>query len=388
MNNISDVMLGAIRAQVCGIPYEIDKNISDDELKALYVLSKQQDMAHIVASELGKQGLLKNDEIGAKFKKQQMLAVLRYERINYELIEVCKTLEEAGIDHIPLKGSVIREYYPEPWMRTSADIDMLVHIEDFEKARDVIAEKLGYTTDNVKLDHDLSMFAPSGVHLELHFATVEEYFAANAKDVLEDIWSYAYVKEGYAHQYCLTDDLFYFYHVAHMAKHYEYGGVGARFYLDMWLLFQLDFDREKREVLLKKGGLLTFARVAEELCGVWFDGKEHTDRTLRMQRHVICNGIYGTKENNVVWDQIKSGGEKKNAMRLIFLPYAQMVKKYPSLEKHKYLYPFYHIRRWGSAVIHGRTKKSVDKLKMNSEVAASGQKSEMESMLRDLELIK
>ena len=388
MNNIVDIMLGAIRAQICGVPYEIDKNISDEELKALYGLSKQQDMAHIVASELGRQGLLKKDEVGAKFQKQQMLAILRYERINYELVEVCRVLEEAGIDHIPLKGSVIRGYYPEPWMRTSADIDMLVHIEDFDKARDVIIEKLGYKTDNVKLEHDISMFAPSGVHLELHFATVEEYCAVKAKDVLEEIWSYAYVKEGYAHQYCLTDDLFYFYHVAHMAKHYEYGGVGIRFYLDMWLLCQFDFDGEKREELLRRGGLLTFARVSEELCGVWFDCKAHSDRTVKMQRYVVCNGIYGTKENNVAWNQIKSGGEKNNAMRLIFLPYKQMVIKYPSLEKHKYLYPFYHIRRWCSAVLHGRTKKSVDTLKMNSEIASSGQKDDMENMLRDLELIK
>lgn len=264
---------------------------------------------------------------------------------------------------------------------------MLVRIDDFERARDTISEKLGYNTDNVKLDHDISMYAPSGVHLELHFATVEEYFAVNAKDVLEDIWEYGYVKEGCSHQYCLSDDLFYFYHVAHMAKHYEYGGVGVRFYLDMWLLCGIENDREKREALLRKGGLLTFAEVAEELCRIWFDDRAHNARTLMMQRHVVQNGIYGTKENNVAWDQIKHGGEKKNALRLIFLPYKQMVIKYPSLEKHKYLYPFYHIRRWCSTVLHGKTKKSVDRLKMNSDVAHN-QKDDMETMLRDLELIK
>ncbi|MBQ8849460.1 MAG: nucleotidyltransferase family protein [Clostridia bacterium] len=387
MNNIADIMLGAIRAQVCGCEYEINKNISDEEIKALYVLSKHQDMAHIVAAELARQGLLKNDEVGAKFKKQQMLAVLRYERINYELSEICRVLEEAEIDHIPLKGSVIREYYLEPWMRTSADIDMLVHIEDFDRARDVIAEKLGYTTDNEKHEHDISMFAPSGVHLELHFATVEEYCAVNAKEVLADIWKHAYVKEGCAHRFVLGDDLFYFYHVAHMAKHYEYGGVGVRFYLDMWLLNRIDHDREKREAMLLRGGLLTFERVSAELCRIWFEGGAHNERTLRMARHVLQNGIYGTKENNLVWNQISEGGKTKRALNMIFLPYENMVIRYPSLKKHKVLFPFYQVRRWCSIVIHGRTKKSMDKLKENSDVTRS-QRDDVESMLKDLELIK
>lgn len=386
MNNIADIMLGAIRAQVCGVQYEISKDISDDGLKALYVLSKQQDMAHIVAAELAHQGLLKDDEVSAKFKKQQMIAVLRYERINYELAEICRVLEEAEIDHIPLKGSVIREYYPEPWMRTSADIDLLVHPEELETARDIICGQLGYRLEEQVVEHDISLYSPSGVHLELHFATVEEYCAVNAKEVLEEIWDYARLIEGYSHRYYLTDDLFYFYHVAHMSKHFEYGGVGVRFYLDMWLLNRLEYDRQKREVLLRRGGLLTFEQVAAELSEIWFTGGAHNERTLRMQRHVIQNGIYGSGEANSAWRQINEGGKTKHIMNLIFLPYEGMVYKYPSLKKHKILLPFYHVRRWFSAVFHGRTKKSVDLIKLNNEVARN-KAPEFEAMLKDLELI-
>ena len=39
-------------------------------------------------------------------------------------------IKKVQIPFLPLKGSVIRQYYPEPWMRTSCDIDILV---DFEK---------------------------------------------------------------------------------------------------------------------------------------------------------------------------------------------------------------------------------------------------------------
>lgn len=386
MNNIVDIMLGAVRAQVCGGGDGISEKLSEEDLKALYVLSKQQDMAHIVASELMAKGLLDDGEISAKFKKQQMIAVFRYERINYELGEICRVLEEARIDHIPLKGSVIRQYYPEPWMRTSADIDLLVHLEELETARDILCEKLGYVFDKKVVEHDISLFSPSGVHLELHFATMEEYCAVNAKEVLEDIWDYARLIEGHVHQYYLTDELFYFYHVAHMSKHFEYGGVGVRFYLDMWLLNRLEYDREKREALLKRGGLLTFERVAVELSEIWFTGGVHNERTLRMQSHVIQNGLYGSGEANAAWRQINEGGKTRHILNLIFLPYDGMVYKYPSLEKHKILLPFYHVRRWCSAVFHGRTKKSVDLIKLNTEVAKNSA-TEFEAMLKDLELI-
>ena len=53
-----------------------------------------------------------------------------------DCVECCNALEKAQIPFVPLKGSVIRKYYPEAWMRTSSDIDVLVHKEDVEKTTD------------------------------------------------------------------------------------------------------------------------------------------------------------------------------------------------------------------------------------------------------------
>lgn len=49
-----------------------------------------------------------------------MIAIYRYEKINYELNRLRSALNEAQIPFIPLEGSVLRQYYPEPWMRTSS----------------------------------------------------------------------------------------------------------------------------------------------------------------------------------------------------------------------------------------------------------------------------
>ena len=105
--------------------------ISDaKEYGELYRLSKKHDMAHIVGAALERRGLLGDDEVSAAFRKQQMLAVYRYETINYELEEIRELFEGEGIAFMPLKGSVIRKYYPQPWMRTSCDIDILVKEEE------------------------------------------------------------------------------------------------------------------------------------------------------------------------------------------------------------------------------------------------------------------
>lgn len=54
-------------------------------------------------------------------------------------------------------------------MRTSCDIDILVHEEDFERMTQILIQELNYTLDKEKSIQHISMHAPSGVHLEPHF---------------------------------------------------------------------------------------------------------------------------------------------------------------------------------------------------------------------------
>lgn len=131
MEKIIHAMMDLIASEVCGMTIDRSQyELTDEELVKLYKLSKSHDLAHLVGDVLIKNDLIGDGEIKAKFQKQIMLAVYRYEKINYELGRLRKVLNEAEIPFIPLKGSVIRQYYPEPWMRTSCDIDVLVHESD------------------------------------------------------------------------------------------------------------------------------------------------------------------------------------------------------------------------------------------------------------------
>ena len=84
---VTRAMFALIRHVVCGaaLDEEIKEIITPEILPQLYALSKSHDMAHIVAQGLSDLGLLGEDEISQKFQKQQMLAVYRYQKLNYEL---------------------------------------------------------------------------------------------------------------------------------------------------------------------------------------------------------------------------------------------------------------------------------------------------------------
>lgn len=355
-------------------------------LSALYGVSKKHDIAHIVGDALIKNGLIENGEIKSQFQNQIVMAVYRYENLNYELGRICKILEETEIPFIPLKGSVIRKFYPEPWMRTSCDIDILVHEEDLERAVAVLKENLGYTYERKeKGSHDMQIYSPSGVHLELHYTLLEEGRLSKADKILSYIWDYAEEEREGSFQKKFSDEAFYFYHMAHMAKHFMIGGCGIKPFVDLWILNRNKKDKEKRNELLLKGGLLKFAKEAETLSKVWFEGIEHTETTKRMEKYVLQGGVYGTMQNRVVVQQVKSGSKFKYTISRIWLPYDTLKFLYPVLQKHKWLFLFCQVRRWFRLLFKGGFKRSVNELSISGSVTKE-QRKEISSFLSELDL--
>lgn len=370
------VMLALLRKVVCGagVSEEVKASITPEMLPQLYSVSKAHDMAHLIAQGLSELGLLGEDEASLRFQKQQMLAVYRYQKLNYELKQIGQTLEDAKIPFVPLKGSVLRPYYPEPWMRTSCDIDVLVHGEDLDRAVGFLEAK-GYKRDS-QSPHDISFYSESGMHLELHYATVEEGRAVRSNAVLSRIWQYARpVEQGSVHME-LSWGMFYFYHIAHMAKHFENGGCGIRPFLDLWIIENcIPHDDGEREALLEEGGLLPYANASQRLSAVWFAGMEHDKITLQMQSYVLFSGIYGTLDNRVAARRNKKGGRIRYIVSRIFPPFIAMKRVYPILCKHPWLLPILYVLRWfrllrkGQVVEKSRRELNVNKTMSQTKIS-------------------
>ena len=133
------------------------------------------------------------------------------------------SLDAVGIPYILLKGAELRELYPDPTLRTSSDLDVLVREETLERAVSAIETD----TDFRKLKrtyHDISM-ANSSVHLELHFHIKEN--AENIDRLLSRAWDYA-VATGEGSRYAFTPEYQVFYILAHMCQHFLHGGLGIK----------------------------------------------------------------------------------------------------------------------------------------------------------------
>lgn len=318
---------------------------SDEILPQLAVLAQKHDVLHLIAFGLKKNGIACG-ELGKKLEKSVFQAVYRKEIQEYELKRICSAFEEAHIPFIPLKGSVLRQYYPEAWMRTSCDIDILVHPADLDAAAAAFVKKCGYI-EGERATHDVAFSSLQGVSVELHFDLVEESRANNAIDVLRTVWKNVSLCENSQYQYEMTDEFFYFYHIAHMAKHFENGGCGIRPFIDLWILNHMENSNlSARDGLLEGGHLLKFANAARGLSEVWLGGKEADEVSTQMQDFLLHGGVYGSTDNRVALARGKKGGRSRYLLYRVFVPYARLKRYYPILEKHYWLMPIMQVRRW------------------------------------------
>ena len=343
--------------------------VTDDLLKNVIKLTSKHDISHLLALGILNNGFA-DEEMITQLQQITFRAVYRYEKTNYELQQVCEALETAEIAFLPLKGSVIRKYYPEPWMRTSCDIDVLVHKKNLGAAVFYLVENLKYT-EHEQNSHDISLFSPSGNHIELHYDLVEDHIAGSSSKILADIWNVVSVKEDSSYHYEMPDDIFYFYHIAHMAKHFENGGCGIRPFIDLFILDGIqEADIEKRDELLRQGNLLKFANAARKLSRIWFSNEPYDFISQQMEDYILRGGVYGNNENRITIQQQKKGGRIKYALSKIFIPYDVIKFHYPILQKHKWLTPFMEVRRWFKLIFCGHAKRTLRELKYNQTISS------------------
>lgn len=357
-----------------------------EQIKDVYGLAKYHDVSHLVSYAIVKNEIEFADaELYKKLKKRHAIAALRYETANYDFCRITELFEKEKIPFIPLKGAVMRDYYPEPWMRTSCDIDVLVREEDLANSIALLTEKCGYTF-NEKGTHDVSLFSPNETHVELHFKLSEDLYNNDASGLISKVWDYASLKDGFEYWYVLADEFFYLYHIYHMAKHFEVAGCGIKPYVDLYILDkQVPHDERKRTELLENSGLLKFTECCRRMNECWFEGVE-MDKTMRsMQAYVVTGGTYGNKSNSVAIRQSKSGGKVRYILDRLFLPYEMLKVHYPVLNKHKYLTPFFEVVRWFRMFSPSTFKRTKSEMK-HGNIVSDVKNEKLSNLLTELGL--
>ena len=375
MEALNKALFSLLRNEIDNTPLPdgLDFNIEE-----LFSLAKKQDLSHLIIDAAIKNGLVKKD---SKYEEQIILAVFRYKQQHHEYQRICECFQKNGIIFVPLKGILIRDYYPEPWMRTSCDIDILVHEEDLKKATDALLS-IGFTTDGVRNYHDISFFL-GNTHLELHFNICESNKQLDV--VLKDVWKHIEQYEGC--EYRESNAFFMFHHIAHMAYHFLSGGCGIRPVLDLWILRKkYQYDEEQLLELLNKCHLVSFYNNICLLSEIWFGDKEHNETTLKMEKHIVEGGVYGSSDKGAATGiALHKGNKTKYKLSIAFPPYIDMCNMYPSLKKHKILLPFCYIHRLFSK-LSGRKGKKVRERSKRIDNCSKEEIKEFTSLIKELEL--
>ena len=379
------ILFVLLRSAICGTRLSETERArcTNETLGGLLKLSAKHDLIHLVVYALQQNDLLPQDH--SELENYVLKAVYRYERMRYALDSLCAVLEKAQIPFLPLKGSVIRKYYPEAWMRTSCDIDVLVREEDIGRAMDVLTSEHGYTYEE-RTAHDVSLHTPSGVNVELHHDLIEDGRVNGASEILASVWESATRREGYSYWYEMTEEMFCLYHIVHMAKHLVEGGCGIRPFLDLWILKRnVNLASDRLTELLALSRLADTYKELSKTVQVWFEDGIHDSVTRAMEEYILRGGVYGSHDNAAAVKAAAGEGRSKSFLKLIFLSPKNLAMIYPRLERYPLLYPFYQIKRWFR--IFNRSKR--DKVKRLTDARGAVTKEQIGStaeLLRHLGL--
>ena len=335
----------------------IKEKITPDILPAVYRLAKKHDLAHVVSTFVYKNKIEIDQELQARLQREEIMSVYRNEQMKYSFGEICATFDEIGIAYVPLKGSVIRPYYPYESMRTSCDIDILIHENDLETAITGLENK-GYRCGDRNY-HDVSLYSPSKIHLELHFNIQENM--DNLDAVLKDAWEYTVPTKS--SQYAFSKEFFAFHIFAHMAYHFVSGGCGIRSLLDIWVLeHKMGISYSCAKALLEKAGIYQFASEMSKLAELCFTQNNRDTFSDTVLKYIFQGGVYGSAENHIAVNKSKTGGSVGYAVKRLFLPYKSMVIAFPCLKKAPDLLPFCWIVRWIKVIFGGKSKRVISEM--------------------------
>lgn len=164
--------------------------------------------------------------------------------------EFSQTLADNGIDHILMKGIILRDLFPVPDLRTYGDVDLVIRRTDRQKSH-ALMEQLGFLT---KEDWEpVYSYRKCSENYELHTELLETDVAGKTvcRDYFRNCWSHV-VPIG-EHRFQFEPEYHFLYLLTHLAKHVTGSGAGIRMYMDV------------AAFILHYGENLDWAMIAREL---------------------------------------------------------------------------------------------------------------------------
>ena len=274
--------------------------------------------------------------------------------LDIERNAILDDFEQHGIWYLPLKGSILKEYYPENGMREMADNDVLYDSSRQSEVKDIMLGK-GYTAESVGKDHHDIYIKHPVLNFELHTSLFEEDIKSLYNYYL-DTRRLMKPDDGKKYGYHFSDEDFYVYVTAHEYKHFKIAGVGIRNLLDCYVFMK------------NKGESLDWDYIKEQCRQLEMDDFEEKRRLLAMKlfssaklpvlndteqellRMYLDYGTYGTVEKQMS-NMMPEKTKFRNILRNMFPTPEYMKISVGFVKKYPFLYPLGIVYRWGRVLL-------------------------------------
>ena len=229
---------------------------------------------------------------------------------------VCQVMDEKGIWHMRLKGSVLKDLYPRMEMRQMTDQDILFDTTRRDDMRQYMLAR-GYDPKGYNdTHHDIYHKAPV-YNIELHHTLFELHCDLRLVNYYRDVKEERMLpnNDGTC-GFHFSDEDFYIYMVAHAYKHYTDHGVGLRSLVDVYVFDSKkpDLDWAYIEAECAKLGMDTYERICRNAARKLF--RDNTPETLTEEERdmvYFCtdSGTYGD-EGGYIRHELKNLGASGN----------------------------------------------------------------------------
>lgn len=344
-------MLGCLRAYFNKTQYNLGE---DDDIKALYNMSRSHNLAPIVFSVIKNDSVLRNNNaVYQAFENDFYDAVVRYDLQKSVIDNITDILTKNGINHIYFKGSEIKEYYPVPELRSMGDVDLLIKTDDRSEVKKLLTQN-GY--ELLEDNGPVYSYGKDGVLIEVHTSIVNgKVGSKDAQQYYKNAYDFA-VFDGCVGRFEPTYHLAYL--IVHIAHHFWFYGAGAKMILDLAVMIRhFGVDPDGVLGILEQIGLDDFAKVILSVCYKWFGvGKCYVDDTQDTEDFLMNFGAFGNVNRNVgviVRRKALEEGKKSTfSAKLAFafpsyekmknIPYMKFMEGRPYLLLWGWIYRFYY----------------------------------------------
>lgn len=332
------------------------------DLELLWDTAKNHQITSMLYYGASNCGLDTNTPIMKKLFSALCNCIIISEKQKLETYNVCRAFGENSIDHMLLKGALLREMYPHADMRLMSDIDILIKTEQYDRINKVMTQ-LGFV-EKAESDHEY-IWEKSGIVIELHKRLIPSY----NKDYYAyygDGWKLAIPSSTLPHRYEMSAEDQMIYLFTHFAKHYRGGGIGLRHMTDLYVYRKSvgELDEEYLKEELQKLKIYEFYTNITKTIDVWFNDAASDEKTDLITDVIFTNGVYGLNSKRRIAETVILKKRKspikserlQHIIRTIFPSLKNMRLKYGFLEKLPFLLPVAWIIRLFNIVFFKRKR--------------------------------